>query len=240
MRKYRTYDKKIIFRALDLRRQGLSYKEILKKLEEYHIPKNTLSNWCTKAKISLDAIASGKLLAYQRVARYSAQLKGSAWQKTQKILRQKFAKMEARFCMQDVLSLQSNLSDLLFFSGFYIGEGVKCSDEHVMFANSKIEILKCCLSIFRKVFSVDESKFRIALHLRHDQNIEELEKYWSQELSIPLSQIIKSNIDQRTIGKKTFDTYKGVCAIYYYDAKIQRFLLELQEQFVLNILKKGD
>ena len=239
MRKYKKYPKEVKDQALQLRRQGFAYLEILNKLSCYNIPKNTLSNWCTKAKIHLDAIAQVKLLAWQKTNKYEFQLKGAAWHKNQKILRKEQAKKSVENFLKNTKVLGERRADLLFFAGFYLGEGMKCRDDSVMFANSNVEVVKGSLEIFRKIFHVKEEKFRIALHLRADQSIEEHEQYWSHELGIPRTKFNKTQLDKRTIGIKSHDEYKGVCAIHYFDAKIQLFLLELQKQYVLNNVKRA-
>lgn len=239
MRKYQKYPKEVKDQALRLRRQGFAYLEILNKLSSHNIPKNTLSNWCTKARIHLDAIAQGKLLAWQNTKRYEFQLKGAAWHKNQKLFRKEKAKKYVESFLKNTKTLNERRADLIFFAGFYLGEGMKCRDDSVMFANSNVAVVKGSLEIFRKVFHAKEEKFRIALHLRADQSIEIHEQYWSDELGISRTQFIKTQIDKRTAGTKTREEYKGVCAIHYFDAKIQLFLLEFQKQYIFNNIKRA-
>lgn len=43
-------------------------------------------------------------------------------------------------------------------------------------------------------------------HLRIDQDAEELKKYWSAELNIPLVNIFGAIIDQRIVELQTYST----------------------------------
>jgi hypothetical protein len=124
---------------------------------------------------------------------------------------------------------------IFFFSGFYLGEGMK-NDKTLMFANANPKILKAFLKLLRSIQGFKEEKIGIKLYLRADQLEKEMKKFWSECLHIPTQKFMKSNFDKRTIGKKTFNTYKGVCSIYYYDAKIQRFFLNLQNQYIQYLL----
>lgn len=95
MRIFRKYPPELKKQALDLRRKGKTYREILYALREWNIPKNTLSDWCTKARISLTAAQQGKILEYQRTKLYEIQKIGSAWQRKEKQRRLKIASVEA-------------------------------------------------------------------------------------------------------------------------------------------------
>ena len=62
---------------------------------------------------------------------------------------------------------------------------------------------------------------------RTDQNINEIEEYWSTITNISRENFYKTKPDPRTKGKKTKKVdYKGVCVLTCAGAKIQ---LELEE-----------
>lgn len=219
--------------ALTLRKDGYSYREIREKLQKYNIPKNTLSCWVTKAKILLTNKQLQRIRKTQQHLLIEAHLKGGAWNKNQKLKRLEAARDDAWYFLKEHSPLYSK--NIFFLSGLYLGEGSKC-DETLQFANSNPRIIQCFLSIFRKSFPVLESKFGIQIHARFDQNTDELKKYWSEITHIPLEKFQKVHKDMRTTKSKTYGNYKGVCAIYYYDARIQRFMLELQKQYLEHVL----
>jgi hypothetical protein len=53
--------------------------------------------------------------------------------------------------------------------------------------------------------------------------------YWSKHIAIPQSQFRKAQFDRRTTGKSTHSDYHGVCAVYCYDARIEKRLTAVQE-----------
>ena len=235
MRNIRRYPKQVKEQALNYRREGLTYKEILAKLPEYNIPKNTLSDWCTKARISLTAAQQGRILKYQMTKLYEAQKKGSEWQRKEKQKRLIVAKVDAENFLKNYPP--NKTSHFYFLSGLYLGEGGK-DDLRVLFANSNPSIIKCFLKIFREMFSPSEKRISVELHTRYDQDKNKIIKFWSQITSIPQEQFRKVQADKRTKSSSTYGDYHGVCAICYSDAKIQRFLLELQQQYICSILKE--
>lgn len=225
--------------AMELRRQGRSYGEILNELKECGIPKNTLTCWCNKAKISLtpeqrDEINKRTHIMQMKHLR-AIQLKGGAWHTQERKKRLEHAEFDAQYFLKQ--HNRTAKTDLFFLLGLYLGEGAK-DDFRVMFANGNPNIIHTYLTLLRKVFPLDEKRLRVQLLLRYDQNTQKMAEYWSQLTNIPLSQFQKSHADVRTKNTVSFDSYKGVCAICYSDAKIQRFLLALQRQYIASVVKR--
>lgn len=92
-------------------------------------------------------------------------------------------------------------------------------------------ILKFFIAGLRTVYKIHKSKIRGELHLRADQDPDDLKRYWSQELDLPLENFKYVSIDKRTQGSKTYSTYKGVCDIRCGSSEIQRRLMFLSEFF---------
>lgn len=230
MRTVQHYSPKVIQKALELRKEGFSYREIREKLSQFNIPKNTLSGWVKASGITLSNVQLSEMHKRYYPKLHDAQLKGGKWHSKEKEKRLEIANSQARkFVFKN--SIVERKRALLFFSGFYLGEGTKY-DDNVVFANSKPKIVIGMLILFRSIFHACEEKFRVSIRGRADQNIKSLEEFWSNLTKIPLSQFQKTLLDSRTINKPTYPGYMGVCAIYYHDAKIQRFLLEVQNQLL--------
>lgn len=103
----------------------------------------------------------------------------------------------------------------------YLGEGTKNKRSAVVFGNSDPEIVKLFLQLLRRVFKIDEKKFRCTLQGREDQNIKKLEAFWSSVTEIPLSQFYTARIDPRSKGKASKKPdYKGVCRVDYLSANV--------------------
>lgn len=129
--------------------------------------------------------------------------------------------------------LNKDVSKLLL-SVLYLGEGGKHkSSRKLSLGNSDPKVIKFYLNLLRKCFSISEDKLRARVQCRADQNVEELEEYWHEVTGIPLSQFHKTQVDERTVGKKTKrKDYKGVCVIIYFDTAIQLELEILAEQIM--------
>jgi hypothetical protein len=108
------------------------------------------------------------------------------------------------------------LTAKLCLAMLYLGEGGK-TNEWIRLGNSDPKVIEIFLALLRKTYILDERKLRGRLQCRADQNIIELEKFWSQVSNIPLSQFQKAQIDKRTIGIPTKKpNYKGVFVVEYY------------------------
>ena len=91
------------------------------------------------------------------------------------------------------------------------------------------------LYLLRYCYDIDEKKLRCTVQSRADQNVGELEKFWSKITEIPPSQFYKTRIDSRTIGKKSKKlNYKGVCRIDYFSGDL---FIELMQ--IPKIIYKG-
>lgn len=216
-------------KAISLRKKGLSIKYIEKELG---INRSTLSGWFKN--IQLTEAQKEKLIQNQKRALIAAQKKGGKWHFDQGNKRRAIIREEVEeFIPEKILDKKTGE---LIMAAFYLAEGAKQENSFAI-ANSNPTILKGIVSLLRYLYSIDESKFRCCLHLRSDQNEKELKGYWSKLLSIPETKFHKTQFDKRTI-KKTYDHYKGVCLVYYFDMALQRRILYLGEK-LLNIVSEN-
>lgn len=214
------WEKEIKQSAKKLRGRGLTYPEIRKKLGK-DVPQSTLSNWCHKVK--LPSFYQEKIkkivLKNQIKARKLAVL---ANRKRREHFLEKIRRKNKNFLKDtDEKTLKLLLGIL------YLAEGAKHpSTRSLKFASSDPEIIKFFLRSLKKCFKLNDSKFRVEIICRADQNLNDLKAYWQKITKINEALFYKPRIDKRTIGKKTKKKdYKGVCVIVYFDASIQ---IELQ------------
>ena len=221
--------------ARKLRAAGWSYGAIGNQL---NVAKSTLNSWLKDIKLS----KKQKLALKKRWSDGLVLARKHAADAHRKKTQQKFeiAIANARKVMEELgddLYKESFLK--LFLAALYLGEGAK-NKSVVCLANSNPGICQIFVILLRNIYSLDESKFRCHLHLRADQDIKTLSKYWAKLLEIPITKFHKAQVDNRTIGKPSHDDYCGVCAIYYYDAKIQKDILSLGKVAIEELLKMGD
>lgn len=194
-------------KAVSLREQGYSYKEIHKELK---ISKATAHEWTKKVPLTTAAI--------QRLSNLSIEGR-KTW----------FAGSIERRAKRDQLILdlvlreltQINFTHNIYFllcSVLYWAEGAKSKTGVVGFTNSDPVMVKTFLFLFRKSFNLDESKLYAWLHLHEYHNREEQLEYWANITQIPKNRIsvyLKPNT-----GKVVRQGYPGCIRICYGDVII--------------------
>lgn len=214
-------------KAVELRKQGLSYGEIQKLLS---IPKSTLSHWLRNVvltkeqKIRLDQNYGNGLI--------KARVKAAQWRRNQKELRLKVAEDEALSTLHQI-KINDNIIELAL-AMLYMGEGAK--NNSTSMGSSSPLVLKFFIKVLIKIYNVEPTKIRCDLHLRSDQNTEEMKSYWSIELNLLLSNFRSVIFDLRTSDRKTYAHYKGVCLVNCGTVAIQRKLISLYNQFCRKVL----
>lgn len=203
-----------------LRSIGKTYFEINSILNT-KIPKASLSYICKNVKLPKNYKNKIKLLNKKSL--------NLARQKAYKIRDDKKQKMFNQL-YQENLNLKTILKNKkitkVLLACLYLAEGSKSRKASLVFGNSDPGIIKLFLSLFRSAYKIDENKFRCTLQCRADQNIKQLQNFWSRTTQIPLESFYKPQIDKRSLGKRTIKSeYKGVCRIDYFSADIFRELM---------------
>ena len=199
--------------AIEDRKRGLSINEISSK---HQIAKSTVS--LLVRKVSLSTQAKEILLNKKNEGRLKAV--------------QTNIKKRERRQMMSLNSAEKLLDNFIFDtqSAFLIAslsyecEGGKSNFGVLEFTNSDPILVKLFLCSLRKSFVLDETKFRVVMHL-HSYHIEKEEKkFWSEITSIPEKKFTKTFQKQESgINKKA--GYRGCVQIKYFDVSIKRMLL---------------
>jgi transcriptional regulator with XRE-family HTH domain len=216
-------------RATSLRKRGLSIRYIENKLG---IPRSTLSGWLKDIKLS--ANQRKKLFHKWENGLIKARKKAVLVHNKGRNDRREKARQEVEKFVSNT-DIDKSVQEIIL-AAFYLAEGGKTENSFAL-ANSNPEILLGVITLLRRVFTIDESKFRCCLHLRGDQDENMLKEFWSKTLNIPESKFTKTQFDKRTV-KKTYDHYKGVCLVNYFDMALQRRILYLGEK-LLEIINKN-
>lgn len=196
-------------RAINLRKSGKSYSDILKEVD---VAKSTLSLWLRE--VGLSKIQKQKLTARKRVA----QLLGGARRKSSRLLEVEEIK---RQCGKDI-SFISRRELFLLGIVLYWAEGYKPkeNDPGVMidFANSDPEILKIFIKWLLEFGGISKTDIVLRLHIHenHKSSEREAKKLWSKLLDIPVVQFSNTNFKKHNINTKRSNTgknYKGLISI---------------------------
>ena len=198
----------------------MTYSEIQKGMDLY-IPKSTLSIWCQGVTLPLwyeEKVRELNKSSLTKAQRYAwAQIKRKRELFLEAVSRE--AKSILKRFNQDGLKIALAM--------LYLGEGAKWrSHSGLVLGNSDPEVICLYISLLRECYKIETHKLKCRVSYRADQNIHELENYWSKITGITQENFYKTKPDPRTIGKRTLNPdYKGVCVIHCAGAHIQ---LELE------------
>lgn len=222
------YPEELREEARRLRREGWSLNEIAAKLGP---PKNTLTLWVRDIELSTaqrERLHEKEIEVIGRNRALAAAINRQA-----RIDRIDKEKAKAEYLLNTLTETQH--ANHIAAAMLYLGEGVK-GEGVFAFANSNPQIISYWLYLLRTGFVIDESKLRIQVMCRADQDDAELRQFWTELTGI--HRYVKSHVDARTLGIPTKRlTYKGVCKVSYHDVSIRRYLDALAEGLMSRALE---
>ncbi|MDO8611041.1 MAG: hypothetical protein Q7R95_10995, partial [bacterium] len=169
-------------KAIQLRRKGLTYSEILK-----HVPvaKSTLSEWLRSVKLAKKQFQ--KLTEKKRMS----SLRGSFARKKQRIENEINIKNNARIEVGNI----SNREEWLCGVMLYWSEGAKQKENDISvgikFSNSDSKMLVFFVYWLKKYLNVidDDIVFELYLHENFKEKKDVYIKYWSTILNYPINKL---------------------------------------------------
>jgi hypothetical protein len=224
------YPEELREEARRLRREGWSLNEISAKLGP---PKNTLTLWVRGIELTPEQRA--RLYEKEIVESGHGRALAMRVNREARLARIELQRQKAEAFL-DTLDDQDRINHVAA-AMLYLGEGAK-GEGAFAFGNSNPQIIRYWMYLLRTSFDVDESKFRIQVMCRADQDEAELQRYWSEVTGI--HQFIKTHIDARTEGIPTKRlNYKGVCKISYHDISLRRYLDALAHGLMERAVGRG-
>ncbi|PJC27889.1 hypothetical protein CO054_03075 [Candidatus Shapirobacteria bacterium CG_4_9_14_0_2_um_filter_39_11] len=212
------YSLRIRNKAIGLRKKGFSLKEVSEKLK---IAKSTASAWLSEIELSPAAkrrLAKRRILGQYKTALLKKKLKD----KLKRVREEKAQEMLRK------IPFSKKITKLLCAFLWWC-EGNKETD-FVRFTSSDIKLVQNFLSLLRRGFKVDESKFRALVHLHSYHQDGRQKRFWSEITKIPLNQFYKSFKKPNT-GRRKQKNYPGCLAISYYDARVAKELEAIYNAF---------
>lgn len=182
-------------KAGELRKNGTSIKEIAKVLS---VSTSTASRWC--GDIFLTKEQSYKL----ELLRIEGQKRGRIL--ASEVLRQRRLNRIKKYEAEGITRFKG-MSEKEFYSAglaLYSAEGAKKS-RRVMFTNSDPKIIKFMINWFRKFYDVGVSQLTcsVLINVSHKDRENEIKKYWSKHINMPVSQFRKTKL-VRSKSKKIY------------------------------------
>jgi hypothetical protein len=205
-------------KAIELRKEGYSLKEISENLK---IAKSTASDWLSSIRLSQSA---QELLHKKKIL---GQYKTVLLKRELKKLNRQADEAKARKALKGLPFSQEHIK--LCCALMWWCEGNKNSS-FLRFTSSDVSLIKNYLSLLREGFKLDESKFRVLVHLHAYHNDKVQKQFWSHVTKIPLDQFHKS-FQKPNTGKRTKKNYQGCIALTYYDVRIAKELEALYNEF---------
>jgi hypothetical protein len=205
-------------KALSLRRQGRSLKEISDELD---ISKSSASIWCRDIKLTN---LQFEVLKCKRPDKNYGALANKAKREEQVLYLRDRARRDVR---------RLNLSDTRRLrdigAAIYWAEGAKRGN-YIDFTNSDPKMVLLMMNWFRTICEVREDKFKISVFYHEGQNEILMKKYWSKITGIPLSQFHKSIFKREGTGQRRNILYNGTCKVRVCDSDLLHKVLAWIEQ----------
>lgn len=188
--------------AIELRRDGRSILEIAKGLG---VAKSTVSLWCRDIALSrsqIERLSHNKMLGIRR-----GQLIGAERMRSVRLA--KVADLQK----QGIERLKKLSSEAFFTAGLalYLAEGAKTMRQ-VYFVNSDPRVVGFMLDWLEVFFHISRDRIApsVFINQSHRGRIEDVRKFWSSYLDVPLSQF-RSTIFVKTKQKKVYSNHN----LYY-------------------------
>lgn len=212
-----------------MRKKGFS---IVKIERDLNVPRSTLSGWLKT--ISLTSAQKQKLSENKNKALVAGRKKAVIWHNQQKNKRLQEAKRQALNVLNNIDTKNLNITELAL-AILYLGEGGKSSVDTTLGSTDPL-ILKFFVTCLERIYNFDINRVRCELYIRADQNPDDIKRFWSRELKIPIKNFKGVYVDKRTAGSKSYNYYKGVCNIRCNNVAIKRRLLNLSRLFCEKIV----
>ncbi len=223
-------------KAIELRKQGLSYNEILERI---YVAKSTLSLWLREYGLSRrqkQRLTEKKLAAAKR---------GGLAKKNNRIKAEiEIKKLAAR----DITEL-NDYELMLVGTALYWAEGSKQKEHRpsvgVVFSNSDLDMLKVFLRFLQRICNIGENEIIFEIFIHQSADHIDAQRWWSDRLNISLDKLqriyFKRNSTKRTYRKNVGSEYHGQLRIWVRNSvNLNRKIAGWTSGIVQKILKKSD
>ncbi len=202
-------------KARTLRREGKTYGELVGL---FRVPKSTLHYWLKGISRPSEIVKKSKENWLKDVQKL-----GALANRNKRLARLKALEAEVK---RDVLAADLSLpSKKTILAMLYWAEGAKGRNEVVNFANTDPQMLSLFASLLRDCFPLDESKFRVRLHLHYYHKESDVKQYWSQLLNVPVAQFTKTYRKKRGMNKTYRRNKYGICFLKYNSMALKEELM---------------
>lgn len=207
-------------KAQKLRKQGLSYGEIMLQLP---VSKSNLSDWCKD--ISLTKKQELRLLQLKSLGQRKGSIIAARNKRNSRIKRTKEIFKKAKL----ELGKLNKRDKFLVGIALYAGEGNK-SDGQAGFANADPRLIKFMMMWFKTYCKIPISRFKGSIWLHENLNEKLAKEFWSNLTGIPTEQFFKTYIAKNKVDSKKIRKHihkYGVFSISFGNAEQHRRIMGL-------------
>lgn len=194
-------EKRIVQR---LRKQGLSYNEILQKVQ---VAKSSISLWCQDVELTpeqKDRLNKKRERNLQRIIDLGSKAMA---RKRKKEIRK--IKIEAKKEIHPLTLYEFKIAGAML----YWAEGSKGGGVEI--TNSDPKLIKFMVRWLKEICEVKLERLNARLNIHANQNDKKIKKYWSKITNIPLSQFGKSYIKPEGTGHRKNILRNGVIRVKF-------------------------
>jgi len=206
--------------AIELRKKGYSLQEIVDVLG---VSKSTASTWVRNVPLSKKFEL--RLLTKIKVG----QLHSQKAHRLQRIAKEVSAKERAEVILKEIP--KNKYVSRFVCALLYFCEGRKSIYRGVDFTNSDLDLMKLFMKSIRESFILDESRFRVQVHLHSYHDTETQLNIWSKATGIPRNQFTKP-YHKKTSGMYKKEGYAGCACVSYHDVTVSRELRILAYEYM--------
>lgn len=209
--------------AIQLRRQGLSYKDILAVVP---VAKSSLSLWLKDLPLTKDEKKSLRKRKKANISR--GRIKAATANHLNRLEKEK----------NQIPSIRSEFeqysAEPLFQLGIglYWAEGAKSSGG-VMFINSDEHMIETMLVWFQKYANISRSELRYRLYIHKVFMDGGYEAWWAKKINVPLSRFARTTYKPSNRGVKKQQKYKGCLRVEVPKSSVLLFKLKVWTQLVV-------
>lgn len=205
----------VIAKARLMRRQGATFGEIRKEMV---VAKSTLHEWVKDIPLK-------DHIAYTNPREWLRQIRLLSAKAKRKQKEQRITDLVQRVQIEvDGVKISIDIAKAML-SMLYWGEGSK-GWRVLCFANTDPKLIVLFVSLLRYCYSLDESKFRLRLHLHWYHKARLVKKYWSELLDIPESKIGKIFWKKRSKEKVFRKNFGGICFVKYNSVYLREEIMQ--------------
>ncbi|HSV94760.1 MAG TPA: hypothetical protein VLH94_02160 [Spirochaetia bacterium] len=192
-------------RVIELRKEGISYGSLS---SQFKVAKSTLHYWLSDIDYPKDNLDLAKENWIKKI-----QPMGAMANHQKRLNKLKIIEEKTKIEVKENIHIKEAKKAIL--ATMYWAEGGKGRGDIITFANTDPQMTKLFITLLRECYELDESKFRVRVHLHHYHNEIKVKKFWSDLLNVPLSQFGKIYRKKRSTNKIYRKNEAGICFVRY-------------------------